>query len=91
MLDSRLRKAIDEFIQERISDHGIKGTDALSEAYGHLNQYTAALDAVLPTDRKRLLHECENAMSLIDGELQRCYYRAGFADAIGFLFSWRDE
>jgi len=63
--------------------------DALQEAFQQFNGCVKALRAAFPTELSSLLRQCEDAYALLDGETINTYYRAGFSDAVMFLFAWQ--
>ncbi len=89
MTDEAMYKAIEEFIIRRINDHNIAEPEVLQEAFRQFNGCVEALRAALPTELSSLLRQCEDAYALLDGETINTYYRAGFSDAVKFLFAWR--
>ena len=88
---SNMSAAMEEFIASRVCDCGRQSNPALEKAWADLRDCAARLEAVLPEKHKALFRECENACSLVDGETQNCFYRAGFSDAMAFVFGWRDR
>lgn len=91
MMDEAMSKAIEDFIIRRIDDHNAAEPETLQEAFQKFNGCVEALRAALPEELNRLLRRCEDTYSLLDGETINTYYRAGFSDAIAFLFTWRDS
>ena len=89
-MDEDMCRAIEEFIIRRIDDHNAAEPEVLQDAFQRFNGCVEALRAVLPQELSRLFRQCEDAYSLLDGETINAYYRAGFSDAIAFLFAWRD-
>ncbi len=89
MTDEAMYKAIEKFIIQRINDHNMEEPEVLQETFQQFNGYVKALRAALPTELSSLLRQCEDAYALLDGETINTYYRAGFSDAVMFLFAWR--
>lgn len=78
MQEERLKKAIDEFILQRINDCGFENNTKLETEYENFNK-------VLEILTEEEANKIENAYSKVLGETMDCYYRAGFYDAIKFL------
>lgn len=91
MSDQVMHRAIKEFIIRRINDHNIAEPEVLQELFQQFNGCVDALRAALPIELNSLLRHCEDAYALLDGETINTYYRAGFSDAIVFLFAWQDS
>ena len=91
MTDEELRKAIDEFVQKRINSCSVHESEAVEEAYDTLYESTECLRNKLNPEQEKLLTDCENAYSVMEGEIMNCYYRAGFSDAVKFLLSWGNK
>lgn len=89
MFDEKMQKAMEEFVTSRINDFSQTGTDALQSVYDSFRAAAVSLKETLSPAQKELFTQCENAFSLLEGETQRSYYKAGFADAVSFLLSWR--
>ena len=90
MHDDDLQKALDDFLQQRIDDCGTRENAGLREAYQRFEHAAEKLRGSLTPEQKQVYLDWENACSLVDGETQNCYYRAGFSDAVLFLMGWRD-
>ena len=90
MHDNDLKKALDDFLQQRIDDCGARDNEGLQEAYKQFEPCTEKLKSTLTHEQKQAYLDFENACSLLDGETQNCYYRAGFSDAVKVLMRWRD-
>lgn len=88
MADETMCRAIEEFIIRRINDHNMAEPEVLQELFQQFNGCAEALRAALPAELNSLLRQCEDAYALLDGETINTYYRAGFSDAITFLFAW---
>ena len=70
---------------------GFIGT--LFSASGFETVFVDVVDAVVNTlnsEQRLIYNTCEDAYLLLDGETINFYYRAGFSDAIRFLFGWTD-
>ena len=91
MTDEAMQKAIEEFIIPRINDHNMAEPEVLLELFQQFNNCVEALRTALPIELNSLLRQCEDAYRLLDGETINTYYRAGFSDAIAFLFTWQDS
>ena len=88
---SHLTDALEELILERINAHHLDEPEALGQAYAKLVESTDKLRGTF-NDRQRLIFaECEDAYCVYEGETINFYYRAGFSDAIRFLFGWTDS
>lgn len=90
MTDEAMHRAIEEFIIRRINDHNMAEPEVLQELFQQFNGCVEALRAALPIELHSLLRQCEDAYALLDGETINTYYRAGFSDAVAFLFTWQD-
>ena len=90
MPSKEMRAAVEEFILQRINACGAGESEGLQSAREQLKLCTEKLNQALSEEQKSLYRACENAYALVDGETMQCYYRAGFADAVFFLMSWRD-
>ena len=91
MTDEELKKAIDEFVQKRINSCSVHESEAVEEAYDNLYESVESLRDSLSPEQEELLTDCENAYSVMEGEIMNCYYRAGFSDAVKFLLSWGNK
>lgn len=90
MCDEKLHKAINEFIQQRIIDCGIRTNTNLQEAYNQFGDCFEQMKNSLIKEQISVFIDFENAYSLVNGESMNFYYRAGFSDAVLFLQGWRD-
>lgn len=90
MHDKGLKEALDDFLQQRIDDWGMRENEGLQEAYQQFERSTEKLKSSLSPEQKQAYLDCESAYSLVDGETMNCYYRAGFSDAVLFFMGWRD-
>ena len=88
MADEEMRKAIDEFVQNRVNSCSVHESKAVEDAYDDLYESVESLRDSLSSEQEELLTDCENAYSVMEGEIMNCYYRAGFSDAVKFLLSW---
>ena len=87
---NNLYDALEELILERINAHHLTEPESVTDAYSQFARRTEALRNTL-NDKQRLIYNtCEDAYLLLDGETINYYYRAGFSDAIRFLFGWTD-
>ena len=91
MKNEKLQDAVEEFIIQRINDCGGHETSALQDAWEKLDTKCQTFKDALSPELDDLLIDCENALMLVSGETMNCYYRAGFSDAVSFLFGWRDR
>lgn len=89
MTNEAMHKAIEELIIRRINDHNMAEPEMLQALFQQFNSCVEALRAALPIELNSLLRQCEDAYALLDGETINIYYRAGFSDAIAFLFAWQ--
>jgi len=90
MHDEGLKKALDDFLQQRIDDCGMRENECLQEAYQQFERCVDKLKRSLSPEQKQAYLDWESAYSLVDGETMNCYYRAGFSDAVLFFMGWRD-
>ena len=88
MTDEEMRKAIDEFVLKRVNRCSVHESESVEEAYDYLYESVESLRDNLNPDQEELLSDCEDAYSIMEGEIMNCYYRAGFSDAVKFLLSW---
>ena len=89
MQDRDLKKALDDFLQQRIDDCGSRENEELQEAYRQFEDCVEKLKISLTPEQKQAYLDLESAYSLVDGETMNCYYRAGFSDAVLFFMGWR--
>ena len=89
-MDENMKKVTDEFITQRVTHYGKNETEAVNGAFMELRACADRLREVLNEEQERLFRLCENAYRVADGETSRFYYKAGFDDAIQFLFGWKD-
>ena len=89
-MDEKLQAAMDNFLQQRMTDCAMRDNESLQNAYQHFEDCLSNLKKSLSPEQAAALVALENAFSLVDGETQNCYYRAGFSDAVVFLFGWRE-
>lgn len=90
MSNETMQRAMDDFILQRINDRGCDEPEALQQAWDVLTHCGKKLKNVLLPEQVPAFQSCENALSLIDGETRNYCYRAGFSDAVVFLWSWRE-
>ena len=91
MMDRSLQKALDDFVLERVNSCSVKESKGVEDAYDALYKSAECLRDKLSPEQERLLTACENAFSLYEGEIMNCYYRAGFSDAVVFLFHFSEQ
>ncbi len=89
-MDEKLQAAMDNFLQQRMTDCAMRDNEGLQSAYQHFESCLGVLKESLSPEQAAALVALENAFSLVDGETQNCYYRAGFSDAVVFLLGGRD-
>ena len=88
---NNLYDALEELILERINAHHHNEPESVEQVYRKLLESTDKLRGIF-NDRQRLIFtESEDAYGVYDGETINFYYRAGFSDAIRFLFGWTDS
>lgn len=90
-MNEKLKKAMDEFITERLGDLGTDSPDPVTEAITDVSRRSERLAATLTEKQRELWTELENALSLQVGEETRYYYKSGFEDAIHFLLGWGSQ
>jgi len=90
-MDEKFEKAMEEFITGRINDWGLVSSKAVSEAAENVVQQEEKLKGSFTQEQQRLWNSYESALSVQSGEETRFYYRAGFGDALRFLFRMREE
>jgi len=88
-MDKKFNEALEEFINQRINDLGEEESDELSQAAVTIKVFEEKLTATLRPEQIKLWNEYETAYSLLDGETVNFYYRAGFADALSFIFKMK--
>ena len=88
---NNLHDVLEELILERINAHHLNEPEAVSAAYSQFAARSEALRNTLNGEQKLIYNNCEDAYLLLDGETINFYYRAGFSDAIRFIFGWTDS
>ena len=88
---NNLHDVLEELILERINAHHLTEPEAVSMAYSQFAARSEALRNTLNSEQRLIYNNCEDAYLLLDGETINYYYRAGFSDAIRFLFGWTDS
>ena len=88
---NNLHDGLEELILERINAHHLNEPEAVSAAYSQFAGRSEKLRNTLSGEQKLIYNTCEDAYLLLDGETINFYYRAGFSDAIRFLFGWTDS
>ena len=91
MDDKKMLAAMEQFILQRINDHGADESEELGNAYAAFKESAEKLFRTMNDSQKKLYCDCENAYALLDGETLQFYYRAGFSDAVLFLTEWRNR
>ena len=89
--DDSLTGAVEEFIQRRVMDCGRAEHHELQEGYARLEDLKNRLEATFSEDQRKLFRKLLNEYSTSDGETMQVYYRAGFADAMQFVFGWSKD
>lgn len=89
-MDIAMQKAVDDFVLNRLNDHGVNEPEALQVVYQTLKKCVSQIKESLPESSKCLVTNYENTFILYEGQTMETYYRAGFADAVEFIFGWRD-
>ena len=89
--DESLNNTVEEFIQRRVIDCGKAEHCELQEGYARLEDLKNRLEATFSEDQRKLFRKLLNEYSTSDGETMQVYYRAGFADAMQFVFGWSKD
>ncbi len=89
MQDAKMHEAMEQFILQRLNDHGSNESPVLTDAYAQFEETAHALLATLNDSQRKRYQGCVDAYSLVDGEALQFYYRAGFSDAVLFFTEWR--
>ena len=90
-MDQTFTQATEDFITQRINWHSQHEPDEVNSAYMDLREKVQQLRDSLTTEQQKvILRDCEGVYHIADGETIRGAYKAGFGDAIGFLFQFRD-
>ncbi len=87
-MNSKLTEAIEDFITQRMDDHGTNAPEEVSEAITQVGACLSRLEKRLTKTQRPLFQQLENALMLQVGEEMRYYYRAGFCDAVKFMLEW---
>jgi len=90
-MDQDFEQAADEFITQRINWHRQRESEAANAAYMDLHTRAEGLREALTEEQRLLLRGVENSYRVADGETGDYFYRAGFSDAIRFLFQFGGE
>lgn len=90
-MEEKFKKAMEEFVTGRINDWGLFPTEAVSEAVSQAQEWEEKLRESFSEKQNKLWNEYEFACSLRTGEETDFYYRAGFGDALRFMFWMREE
>ncbi|MBQ4354051.1 MAG: hypothetical protein IJC71_04075 [Clostridia bacterium] len=88
---NNLYDALEELILERINTHHFDEPESVEQAYARLTEVTDELRETFTEGQRLIFTECEDAYCVYEGETINFYYRAGFSDAIRFLFGWTDS
>ena len=89
--DESLTDAVEEFIQRRVIDCGKAEHSELQNGYERLESLKEQLEAMFSAEQKKRFIKFLNEYAISDGETMQVYYRAGFADAMQFVFSWNKD
>lgn len=90
-MEEKFKQAMEEFVTGRINDWGLFPTEAVTEAVNQAQEREEKLRESFSEEQNKLWNEYELACSLRTGEEFDFYYRAGFGDALRFLYLMRDE
>ena len=89
--DDSMMDAVEEFIQRRVIDCGKAEHRELQKGYSRLEELENQLEATFSPEQRKLFRKLLNEYSTSDGETMQVYYRAGFADAMQFVFGWSKD
>jgi hypothetical protein len=89
-MGSSLLRAIEEFITNRMDDHGTEAPGEIADAITNAGHCQDKLRESLSREQEKLFWEMEDALSLQTGEETRYYYLAGFCDAVRILLKLND-
>jgi len=84
-MDEHLKMLTEEFVTERIAEHGETAPAEQTVAGGDLDTSYKILYSTLSEEQKRLLITVEKAQQFVSVQTERHFYRAGFTDAVKFL------
>lgn len=87
-MDDKLAKAVEDFITQRMDDHGTDALDIVVEAITKVGWCMNELKKTLSEAQIPLFHALEDALSLQTGEETRYYYCSGVRDAVQILMEW---
>ena len=90
-MEEKFKKAMEEFVTGRINDWGLFPTEAVSEAVSQAQEQEEKLRATFSEAQEKLWNEYELACGIRTGEENDFYYRAGFGDALRFMFWMKEE
>lgn len=82
-------EAAQDFINARINHFGEEESAELQKAVQAYKRCADKLLYTLNAEQASLWNHIESANSLVDGETMNFYYRAGFSDALNFIFKMR--
>ncbi|MBQ7932090.1 MAG: hypothetical protein IJ334_13880 [Clostridia bacterium] len=88
---NNLNDALEELILERINAHHLDEPESVGQVYKKLVESTDKLRGTFNARQQLIFTECEDTYGVYEGETINFYYRAGFSDAIRFLFGWTDS
>lgn len=91
MPDKYMKKAVEDFIVQRINDHSRNVSTELQKAWDRFEDDCRKLKETVSDENMHLFTACENAHMQLEGETLNYYYRTGFSDAVLFLLTWRDN
>lgn len=91
MPDKYMKKAVEDFIVQRINDHSRNVSAELQKAMDTFEENCEKLKKSVFDENMKLYTACENTFMQLEGETLDYYYRTGFSDAVLFLLTWRDN
>ena len=89
-MEDNMYSATMEFVTERVNYHGANEGKGLLSAVDAFDVAVDALKETLTKEQMSLFTDCENKLADVDGEQCRFYFEVGFADAVRFMFGWRE-
>ena len=89
MNTDKFDEAIDDFINTRINHFGEEESAELQKAVQAYKRCADKLFYTLNAEQASLWNNIESAYSLVDGETMSFFYKAGFADALSFIYKMR--
>jgi nucleoid-associated protein YejK len=89
-MEDNMYSATMDFITERVNFHGANECSGLLQSVDNFDAAVDALKETLTEEQMSLFNDCENMLADVDGEQCRFYFEVGFADAVRFMFGWRE-